>query len=227
MARGLHVLSTPGSSMKLATLIAPALETALNTYLRLDVEMAGQLNAISGRLILLEVVGLEITLLVRVLNAKVQVSEQLAFEPDAIIRGSPLALVRLGLAADVPSAVMRQDVEIRGDAEVGRVFRDVLAGVEIDWEEVLARRVGDIPAHQIGNAVRTLVAALSGAADRLRMDLSEYLQEEARVIPTRIEVEQFMDDVDSLCADLDRLEARLMRLPAATPSGSVDPQSEV
>lgn len=213
--------------MKLAALIAPALETALNTYLRLDVEMAGQLNAISGRLILLEVVGLEITLLVRVLNAKVQVSEQLVFEPDAIIRGSPLALVRLGLAADVPSAVMRQDVEIRGDAEVGRVFRDVLAGVEIDWEEVLARRVGDIPAHQIGNAVRTLVAALSGAADRLRMDLSEYLQEEARVIPTHIEVEQFMDDVDSLCADLDRLEARLMRLPAATPSGSVGPQSEV
>jgi ubiquinone biosynthesis protein UbiJ len=47
------------------------------------------------------------------------------------------------------------------------------------------------------------------------------------VIPTRIEVEQFMDDVDSLCADLDRLEARLMRLPAATPSGSVAPQSEV
>jgi ubiquinone biosynthesis accessory factor UbiJ len=213
--------------MKLATLIAPALEAALNRYLRLDVEIAGRLNAISGRLILLEIVGLGVTLLVRVLNTKVQVSEQLVFEPDVIIRGSPLALVRLGLAADVPGAVMRQDVEIRGDAEVGRVFRDVLAGIEIDWEELLARRVGDIPAHQIGNAARMLIAALSGIADRLRMDLSEYLQEEARVIPTRIEVEQFMDDVDSLRADLDRLEARLVRLPAATRIGNVGPQSEI
>ncbi len=213
--------------MKLATLIAPAVEATLNTYLRLDIEMASRLNTISGRLILLEIVGLDITLLVRVLNAKVQVSEQLIFEPDAIIRGSPLALVRLGLATDVPSAVMRQNVEIRGDAEVGRVFRDVLASVEIDWEEVLARWVGDVPAHQIGKAARTLIAAVSGAADRLRMDLSEYLQEEARVIPTRIEVEQFMDDVDSLRADLDRLEARLLRLPRATLSGNVDLQSEV
>lgn len=213
--------------MKLATLIAPAVEATLNTYLRLDIEMASRLNTISGRLILLEIVGLDITLLVRVLNAKVQVSEQLIFEPDAIIRGSPLALVRLGLATDVPSAVMRQNVEIRGDAEVGRVFRDVLASVEIDWEEVLARWVGDVPAHQIGKAVQTLIAAVSGAADRLRMDLSEYLQEEARVIPTRIEVEQFMDDVDSLRADLDRLEARLLRLPRATLSGNVDLQSEV
>ncbi len=213
--------------MKLVTLIAPTLEAALNTYLGLDVEIAGRLNAISGRLILLEIVGLGVTLLVRVLNTKVQVSEQLVFEPDVIIRGSPLALVRLGLAADMPSAVMRQDVEIRGDVEVGRVFRDVLAGIEIDWEELLARRVGDIPAHQIGNAVRMLIAALSGIADRLRMDFSEYLQEEARVIPTRIEVEQFMDDVDSLRADLDRLEARLVRLSAATLIGNVGPQSDV
>jgi ubiquinone biosynthesis accessory factor UbiJ len=202
--------------MNLASLIAPWLEAALNAYLRLDPEAARQLERIAGRLIALEITGPELGLLVRVLKDRVQVSGHRAFEPDAIIRGSPLALARLGLASDAPGAASAQGVEIRGDVEVGRVFREVLAGVEIDWEEMLARRIGDIPAHQIGNAARTVKDGVQDLAGRLRLDLTEYLQEEARITPTRVEVEELMDAVDLLRTDLDRLEARFERLAAAS-----------
>ena len=37
-------------------------------------------------------------------------------------------------------------------------------------------------------------------------------QEEARLLPTRSEVDHFLDDVDQLRSDLDRLNARIERL---------------
>ena len=42
----------------------------------------------------------------------------------------------------------------------------------------------------------------------------EFLQEEGRDVPTRVEVEEFLEGVDHLRDDADRLEARLTRLEA-------------
>jgi len=43
----------------------------------------------------------------------------------------------------------------------------------------------------------------------------EYLQEEGRDVPTRVEVDEFLDGVDRLRDASERLEARLARLEAA------------
>jgi ubiquinone biosynthesis protein UbiJ len=198
--------------MNLATAIAPVLEITLNAFLALDPEAAERLAPISSKLIALEIIAPEITLVVRPLKNRVQVRGTVGFEPDAVIRGSPLSLARLGLSSDTAALPHAEGIEIRGDAEAARAFGEVLAGIEIDWEELLARRVGDIPAHQAGNALRGLAAGLINNLDKLRMDFSEYLQEEARVTPTRIEVAEFMDEVDQLRSELDRLEARIERV---------------
>lgn len=204
--------------MNLAKIGAPLMERALNAYLSLDRETAARLSTISGKLIAIELAGPEVTLLVRPLAGKVQVSAHPAFEPDTVIRGSPLALTRLGASNSTSAGPLGDGVEIRGDAEVAYVFQSVLAGVEIDWEEWLAGRIGDIPAHQAGNAARGLATGVAGVADKLRMNVSEYLQEEARVVPTRIEVEQFMDEIDLLRGEIDRLEARLERFARFGPA---------
>lgn len=198
--------------MNLGSLIAPVLETTLNRYLSLDSEAAERLRTISGKLIALEIKAPNATLLVQPLENTVRIGEYIGGAPDVVISGSPLALARLGLSRNMGTGTLGKYIQMRGDVEVGRVFQEALAGVEIDWEELLAARIGDIPAHQAANAVRGLTAGLTNAVDKLRMDLSEYLQEEAQIVPTRIEVEQFMDEVDCLRADIERLEARIERL---------------
>jgi ubiquinone biosynthesis protein UbiJ len=53
------------------------------------------------------------------------------------------------------------------------------------------------------------------AAENLKTlvsDLSEYLTEEARLLPTRIELDNWTVDVDELRMAVDRIEARLRRL---------------
>ena len=43
------------------------------------------------------------------------------------------------------------------------------------------------------------------------MDTSEYLREESGVLPTRVEIEAFMEEIDQFRSDVDRLEARIRR----------------
>ncbi|MGB5200150.1 MAG: sterol-binding protein, partial [Sedimenticolaceae bacterium] len=91
-------------------------------------------------------------------------------------------------------------------------FSEVLADLDIDWEEQLSRFTGDIAAHEIGRGVRA--ASREGARMRRSSEqiLSEYLTEEARLLPHRFEVEDFIADVDTLRDDAERLAARIALL---------------
>jgi len=82
----------------------------------------------------------------------------------------------------------------------------------IDWEEVLAQNIGDIPAHQAGRLLRGSLDWIMSTRGKLREDIGEYLQEEVRLLPSRNEIEAFMDDVSKTRSDVDRLEARIQRL---------------
>ena len=46
----------------------------------------------------------------------------------------------------------------------------------------------------------------------MRLNTQEYLQEESRLTPADAEVRHYLDAVDTLRLDTDRLEARLKRL---------------
>ena len=86
---------------------------------------------------------------------------------------------------------------------------------EPDWEEELSRLVGDVAAHRLGSVARGLADWGLKAADTLALDAGEFLTEESRQIPTRYELEEFLDAVDTMRNDVDRLEARLDRLVAS------------
>jgi ubiquinone biosynthesis protein UbiJ len=52
------------------------------------------------------------------------------------------------------------------------------------------------------------------AASTFTQNLSEYLQEEGRDVPSRTEADEFIADVDRLRDDVDRIEARIVMLEA-------------
>jgi ubiquinone biosynthesis protein UbiJ len=203
-------------------LLGFAIESSLNAYLRLDPDSSAAMGAIYGRVIEFRIIGPDISLYCIASDGQIQVLTEYDDQPDAVVSATPLAFSRLGISGDPSKVVSSADVQFSGDLEVGRHFYEFLLGVEIEWEELLAGRVGDIAAHQIGNVVRDIRGWLGHTRDSLRMDLSEYLQEESQIVPTRIEVEAFMDGVDVLRSDVDRLQARLERLV----SPSIDGQTE-
>jgi ubiquinone biosynthesis protein UbiJ len=187
-----------------------ALERALNAYLDLDPDSQARLAALRGGVVALRLTLPELTLYFVPGADRMQVSLAYDAEPDTRISGSPIALARLGLAGETTR--LPEGVHLEGDARLGQQFRDLLRGVDLDWEEWLSRLTGDLLAHRIGEAIRGVTGWTRRASDSLRRDMGEYLQEESGALPSHDEVEGFMDDVDRLREDVDRLEARIARL---------------
>ena len=199
--------------MSTRELALAALEATLDRLLALDPVARQRLAGLHGRVIALRLRGLGLTLyFVPDDTGRLQVLGSIAGEPDCTLEGSPLDLARAGDREAGPRQLFSGRVAIGGDTELGHRFGEILAGLEIDWEEALARIVGDPLAHEVGVAVRRATRWGSRTREVLASDLGEYLTEEARLVPSPDEATEFVQAVDRIRDDLERLAARVERL---------------
>ena len=103
-------------------------------------------------------------------------------------------------------------VRVSGSAEFADALGFVLRKLRWDFEEDLARRIGDIPAHRIAGLVSGFATWQRQAARKLAENVAEYLTEESPTLAKPTEVADFVAGVDGLRDDLARLEKRLARL---------------
>ncbi|MDX1487875.1 MAG: hypothetical protein R3268_06730, partial [Acidiferrobacterales bacterium] len=111
-----------------------------------------------------------------------------------------------------PELIAARALELEGDVDLGRRFQRFLEGLDIDWEEQTAGVLGDVLAHKLGNVVRGMRIWRRNTTQTLSADIAEYLQQESRLLTPVPRVEAFLEAVDILRADVDRLEARLRKL---------------
>jgi len=130
---------------------------------------------------------------------------------DAELRGGLVGFARLQLG-DAQAVLRDGAVRISGDTEVAERFQALLESARPDPEEELARVIGDIPAHQMGQAARELADWTRNARESFARSLSEYLREERRDLPTRPEIDAHYDAVDEFANAVERAEARLKLL---------------
>ncbi len=198
--------------INLKTSALAGLEKAINSYLKLDPATLEQMATLSGKVIGIELRGLNIEFYLMPGKAGIAVRGTAGTTPDTTLRGTPLSLVRLGFTKGQQTLLFSGDVEIFGDTETGRHFKEILDTMEIDWEEQLSRIVSDVVAHKVGNVVRGIQDWSVQTIDTLNADITEYMQEESRMLPRREEVDEYLSAVDALRGDVDRLEKRVARL---------------
>ena len=104
------------------------------------------------------------------------------------------------------------NVEIKGNIEIANAFAELCRNLSIDWEAMLAKVVGDGLAYAAGSTLRNVALQSSQCKTKLQLDLDEYLHHEARIFPTRCEIDNFLDKVDTLRHDVDRLSAKFLAL---------------
>ncbi|OQX06599.1 MAG: Sterol-binding domain protein [Thiothrix lacustris] len=196
--------------------LTATLETAFNAWLALDAQTHGnarsRLQALQGKLICLHISNPDVQLYFLPTADQVRVTTRYAAAPDVTIHGSALGLMRLSASNDAGKAMLEHGIKIDGDMGLGNHFSQILREIDVDWEELLSRAVGDVVAHHLGQVVRNAQGWLGDSSHAMRLNTQEYLQEEARLVPADAEIRQYLDAVDTLRADTDRLEARLKRL---------------
>lgn len=180
--------------------------------LDLDPETRAALAGFSGRVVDLEIIGAG-TLRLRIEVDGLRVGPRdSAIDADVSIRGAPLSLVRFALTPEREALILDDDVTLSGDIGLATRLQQVAARIDVDFEEALARRIGDVPAHELMRALLGFRVWAQDAGSSLLADVSEFLRHESGMTPLGEEAERFAQQVDDLRDDVERLDARIIRL---------------
>jgi len=189
----------------------PFIEDAGNRLLRLDPETLHRLGDLQGRVVCIEFRELGRKIFLHPSESGFRFASESDQSPAVTLRGTLATFARLGLGAETET-LAAGDLEIEGDAALGQRLQRIFRNLDLDWEEPLARLFGDPLGHEIGRATRAAFAWHRQALKTFGLNTAEYLQEETRLLPLQYEVEAFLNGVDIMRADVDRLAARVQRL---------------
>lgn len=191
--------------------LAKAFEVTLNQYLKLDEDALKRFSSLDGHCIALVLKGLDIELYFLPSTDQITVLSQYDGEVSTTIKGAPLTLARLNLQ-ETQEGFFGKEVEISGDLEAGRRFKQALDHVDVDWEEQLSKVIGDVAAHHLSNLIRNSIQWSQDTGKHTAESITEYLQTERKDVPHPYEMDTFLSDVDQLRSDVDRLAARVQRM---------------
>jgi ubiquinone biosynthesis protein UbiJ len=166
---------------------------------------------ITGSVVAISVKDTTLAAYVHIRDSEITMTGRYSEEPDVVITGSLLALARLA-TPDATAAIRDGSVELHGDAHVAQSFQLLLRHAKPDIEEELSVLLGDSAAQNLGDFARKLRDWGEEAQKTMQQNLSEYLAEESRAVPSRHEVEMFRQEVNKLRDDVARFEARLNRM---------------
>ena len=228
----LRTSAAASESLDAAAASAFGLESVVNRCIRESTRAGEILEDLDGRSLAIVVQGLGICLRLGASKTHLAVSASSArSEPSATatVEGTPLALLGL-LRRAGPEAFRESGVSLSGDAQTAEAFAELLGHARPDLEDELSGWIGDIAAHEVAGAARRTDDWARQAGSALSMNTSEFLQEEARQLPPRVEVNAFGRDVEHLRDDVERAAQRLARLEhhhrCATSRGAADAAAE-
>ncbi len=130
----------------------------------------------------------------------------------ASVRGVASDFAELVTAADPTAALINGNLELKGDSAPLIELQKIITALDIDWEAPLVDALGDVAGHQLAQLLRGAYGWGRQASSSLGRQLDEFIHEEARLTPPRLEMEDFFRDVQQLGLRVDRLESRARRL---------------
>lgn len=189
------------------------LQLAINQAMSLDEHMPSKIQALDGKVLEMVIAPLDVTFFIHFKDSKMLLLDEYQGPIDTIMHSNPIGLIRLSLLpASKARSLFNDKVRISGDIELGQNVKKLFDEMDIDWEGHLAHFTGDVVAHQIGSLVRKGLEFKNNLTESMRLNVTEYLQEELRAFPTRNELNDFFHDVDELSLSIERLEAHINQL---------------
>lgn len=205
-------LRDAATASSLASPVFGVIERGINDALRYDPATRQRIAGHAGRVLAVECRRPSFTIwFLFTAEGTVEIYDSCETTIDATVRAGAVGLLRQ-LAAARPGTSAAAGVEVEGDREfvdeMGRIARDI----DIDWEEPIARLLGDVAARQVGDMLRGAAGFLKRATVTFRRNGEDFLRHEAQAFPSAREVREFARDTEDIREDADRVEARLHAL---------------
>lgn len=133
-------------------------------------------------------------------------------EVTTSVRGEASDFTELATSKDPTATLINGKLELQGDSAPLIELQQILANLDPDWEAPLVNTLGDVTGHQLAQMLRGAFSWGRQASDSLGRQLDEFIHEEARLSPPRLELEDFYQDVRDLGLRVERLQSRTERL---------------
>ena len=192
----------------LSTAAVAGLESLINAALRYDPATRLKLGRLANRVLAVEISAPAITLFITADDQGLCLMNHWQGEVHTRLKGSLPALLKL--ARNPGTSFAQSGVEVMGDTSLLVELQALLKNLDIDWEEALSQLLGDVLGHQSAQVIRSGLGYTRERSSEARRLLSEFLTEEVRSLPSKLELEDFYQQVDELRLRLDRLEARIV-----------------
>jgi ubiquinone biosynthesis protein UbiJ len=188
-----------------------ALEAALNRALALAPGSAAALAELDQRVFALHCTAPTVDVYLQPADSGVRLMGVYDGPVTTSIRGEASDFAELAASADPAATLINGNLELRGDSSALIDLQKSLSGLEVDWEAPLVDALGDIAGHQLATLLRGAFSWGRQAATSLSRQLEEFIHEEARLSPPRLELEDFYGDVRALELRVERLSSRVQR----------------
>ena len=192
-----------------------SIEKAVNFALAKDAPSQRQLSKLAGQQLYLEVEDFNLILQIHVLEEGVLLTlldsmDGIELDPklDTMVKG-PSSAYRKLLEGD---GFFDGDLRIQGNAQALMTLHQVMESFEFDWEAILADKIGDTAAAALARLLRAKWSFAKETSTAARLHLVSYLQSNSGLLPSKVEYDAFVDDLERFNRQLDRAEARLRKL---------------
>ncbi len=196
----------------LVTALLAAVESGLNRALELAPETRTRLEPFEESVFALHCESPRIDVYLRPGGSGIQLMGAYDGPVTTSVRGVASDFAELATAKDPAAALINGQLELEGDSAPLLELQAILADLDMDWEAPLVEALGDVAGHQLAQALRTTHSWGRQATASLTRQLEEFIHEEARFSPPRLELEDFYRDVQALVLRVDRLQSRVERL---------------
>jgi len=200
-----------GINPTLHTATLAGLETAINRALRLAPQAKSELAAIQDCVFHLQCTAPEIDLYLETGSQGIRLMGIYEGVPTTTVRGVAADFTELATSEDPAASLINGALALEGDSAPLLTLQKILGNLDFDWEAPLVNSLGDVAGHQIAQILRGAFGWSKQASSSFLRQLEEFIHEEARLSPPRLELEDFYRDIQELSLRTERLQSRTDR----------------
>ena len=188
------------------------LSKALNAYLNLDSESVTRFKKLNGKIVTINLLPFNWTFQCHFTEEGVVLQRDELLAADTKISGTPLQFLAISFTKNNRHQFFAKDAAIEGDALIGQQVAELFDQLEIDWEEHLSKFLGDIPAYHTNRVFSKMHKWLRKTEKSFALNIDEFCHEELKWYPPKEALQDFFIEVDTLRADVDRVEIKMQHL---------------
>lgn len=196
----------------LHTAALAGLENAINRALQLAPQAKSELARLENCIFRLQCTAPEINLYLQAGSRGIRLMGIYEDTVTTTVRGAASDFAELATSQDAAASLINGKLAIEGDSAPLLELQEILSKLDLDWEAPLVNTLGDVAGHQIAQILRGTFSWGRQASTSFLRQLDEFIHEEARLSPPRLELEDFYSEIQELSLRTERLQSRTDRL---------------